>query len=150
MNRVLTLLASSLLVTACAGRGDYKTYYLAEQGDYDGALEAARSAQGRGIDGVLFGTGASRCRDYAGVVTVLVAKSDFDGAGRACADYDERCAVIPDSKLCFYYQLSELESASGDSTLADELVEEARQNLHFRWLMIRDDYENRPLKRPIY
>lgn len=139
-----------VLAGGCATRSDYETYARAERDDLAGALAAAREAQGGGIDGLLFGTGASRCRDYEAVVTVLVAQRDFSGARSACRDYDERCAVLPEKQLCFTYGTSELDEASGDEALADELSAYARQALHFRWLMIRDDYENRPPRRPIY
>jgi hypothetical protein len=146
----LALLGLLVSVGGCATRSDYETYARAERDDLAGALVAAREAQGGGIDGILFGTGASRCRDYEAVVTVLVAQRDFSGARSACRDYDERCAVVPDNQLCFTYGTGELADASGNQALADELSAYARQALHFRWLMIRDDYENRPPRRPIY
>ena len=83
-------------------------------------------------------------------MTVLVAQGDFRGARDACADYDDQCAVLPDSNLCFTYGSGELAAAAGDSALADALSRSAKQALHFRWLMIRDDYEGRPARRPIY
>lgn len=138
------------LLAGCAMRSEYDTYYFAEQGDFDAALESAQAARGGGFDGFFFGTGASECRDYAAVVTVLVAKGDFSGATRACADYDDKCAVLPDSSLCFYFPFSDLQAAGSDAELAQSMTDEARENLHFRWLMIRDDYERRGLKRPIY
>lgn len=152
----MTLRAASLLLlltavgTGCATRSDFETYALAERGDLDGALAAARDAKGGGIDGFLFGTGASECRDYQAVVTVLVAQGDFRGAREACADYDDQCAVLPDSRLCFTYHKEELARAAGDEAFADAMSRSAREALHFRWLMIRDDYEDRPQRRPIY
>lgn len=139
-----------LSIAGCATRSDYTAIYHAEQGDYEAALSSARDAQGGGIDGLLFGTGASECRDYGEVVTVLVAKGDFTGASEACTDYDNQCAVIPGNTLCFSYKADELRAAAGDSDLAESMSAEARQLLHYRWLMIRDDYEGRPIKRPIY
>lgn len=144
------------LLTACAGRNDYKTYYLAEQGDYDGALQAARAAQKGGIDDLPFDLGSGlglsggACRDYAAVVTVLVAKTDFAGARDACRDYDQQCAMVPNSDLCFYYRTSELDAAGSDPEVAESLSSEARQNLHFRWLMIRDAFNGQPIRRPIF
>ncbi|WP_439108133.1 hypothetical protein [Congregibacter sp.] len=146
---VMTATAAALL-SACAGRSDYQAIYHAEQGDYDAALSSAKAAQGSGLDGVLFGSGASECRDYGAVVTVHVARGDFAGATEACRDYDEQCAVVPDANLCFYYSMSELSAAESDQDVAAQLTEDARETLHFRWLMIRDDYEGRELKRPIY
>jgi hypothetical protein len=139
-----------LFASGCATRGDYDTYYFAEEGDFDAALRSAKSAKGGGIDGFIFGTGTGVCRDYNAVVTVLVAQGDFAGARASCADYDKECAVLPDSALCFTYETAELEAAGSDATLADSLSEAAREQLHFRWLMIRDDYENRGIRRPIY
>jgi hypothetical protein len=140
-----------LLATAgCATRSDYDAVYFAEQGDLDAALTAARDAQGEGIDGIFFGTGASECRDYGAVVTVLVAKGDFSGARQACSAYDQQCAVIPGNTLCFSYRVSELDSAGNDAALAETLSAYARETLHYRWLMIRDDYEGLPIRRPIY
>jgi hypothetical protein len=147
---LLVAALGAALLAGCATRSDYDTYYFAEQGDLDAALSAAEAARGGGFDGFFFGTGAGECRDYAAVVTVLVAKGDFAGASRACADYDEQCAVLPDSSLCFYYRKPDLAAAASDADLAQTMVNEARDNLHFRWLMIRDDYEKRGLKRPIY
>jgi hypothetical protein len=140
----------SMLMSGCATRSDYSTYYLAEQGDYAAALAAARNAQGGGIDGIIFGTGASECRDYGAVVTVLVAQGDFAGASEACADYDSQCAVVPGNTLCFSYNVDALKAAAVDGELAGAMTGEAREALHYRWLMIRDDYEGRPIKRPIY
>ena len=139
-----------LLATGCATRSDYDTYYFAEQGDFSSALSSARDAQGGGIDGILFGTGASVCRDYGAVVTVLVAQGDFSGASEACADYDNQCAVVPGNTLCFSYKVSALNEAGSNSELAESMTGDAREALHYRWLMIRDDYEGRPIKRPIY
>jgi len=147
---LLITMLGALLLAGCATRSDYDTYYFAEQGDLDAALDSAQAARGGGFDGFFFGTGAGECRDYAAVVTVLVAKGDFSGATRACADYDEQCAVLPDSSLCFYFPVSDLKAAGSDAELAQSMTDEARQNLHFRWLMIRDDYEKRGLRRPIY
>lgn len=150
--RIIALAMGTLamLATGCATRGHYDTYYLAEQGDFGAALQAARSAEGGGIDGILFGTGASICRDYETVVTVLVAQGDFAGASAECAAYDRQCAVLPDSRLCFSYEMSELDGARSDTALAGALRDSAREALHARWLMIRDDYEQRPPRRPIY
>ena len=139
-----------LLSTGCATRSDFDTFYYAEQGDYAAALSAARDAQGGGIDGIIFGTGAGECRDYGAVVTVLVAQGDFSGAREACSDYDNQCAVVPGNTLCFSYKVSELEAASGNSELAETMEGDAREALHYRWLMIRDDYEGRAIQRPIY
>lgn len=150
LREFLMVASASALLTACAGRSDYQTFYHAEQGDYDAALTAAKAAQGSGIDGLVFGPGASQCRDYSAVVTVHVAKGDFTGASSACRDYDKQCANVPDANLCFSYSLSELSAAGSDQGVAAQLQNEARQTLHFRWLMLRDDYEGRPLKRPIY
>lgn len=150
MNKFAIVAAAGVLLSACAGRSDHQTFYHAEQGDYDAALHAAKAAQGSGLDGFLFGSGASQCRDYGAVVTVYVAQGDFAGATEACQDYDNQCAVVPDASLCFYYQQSELNAAESDQDIAAQLTEEAKQTLHFRWLMIRDDYEGRDLKRPIY
>ncbi|MEM1188840.1 MAG: hypothetical protein AAGI72_09960 [Pseudomonadota bacterium] len=148
--RLLIAGGALLVLCGCAMRSDYNIYYFAEQGDYDAALASAREAQGGGIDGFIFGDGASECRDYAAVVTVLVAKGDFAGARAACANYDQQCAVLPDGALCFIYENAELAAATSDTQLAETLSSDAREQLHFRWLMIRDDYENRGLKRPIY
>ncbi len=150
LSRVLAATGTLLLLSGCATRSDYDIYYFAEQGDYDSALSSARQAQGGGIDGFLFGDGASECRDYGAVVTVLVAKRDFAAARAACANYDQQCAVLPDSALCFIYENSELAAASSVADLAETMSSEAQEQLHFRWIMIRDDYENRGLKRPIY
>lgn len=150
LRELLIVASASVLLTACAGRSDHQTFYHAEQGDYEAALAAAKAAQGSGIEGLLFGPGASQCRDYNAVVTVHVAKGDFTGASNACRDYDAQCANVPDGNLCFSYALGELTAAASDESVAAQLREEARQNLHFRWLMLRDDYEGRPLKRPIY
>ncbi|MEE4277234.1 MAG: hypothetical protein V2I82_02060 [Halieaceae bacterium] len=139
-----------LVLSGCAMRSDYEAYYLAEQGDFEGSLKAAEKARGQGIDGILFGSGASGCRDYASVVTVLVAKGDFAGARQACSRYERECAVVPDNALCFVYENSALEAARSDADLADAMSADAREQLHFRWLMIRDDYEKRGIKRPIY
>lgn len=139
-----------LVLAACAGRPDYETFYAAEQGDYEAALSAAESAQGNLVNGWLFGTGTGACRDYNSVITVLVAKNDFRGARETCADFEAQCAVDPASKICFSYELSQLDAASGDAELAKSLSDEAREALHFRWLMIQDDYEGNPLKRPIF
>lgn len=147
---IIAISALSLLAGGCATRSDYDTYYFAEQGDYSSALSSARDAQGGGIDGILFGTGASECRDYGAVVTVLVAQGDFSGARDACADYDNQCAVVPGNTLCFSYKVAELEAAGSDGELAESMTSDARQALHYRWLMIRDDYEGRPIGRPIY
>ncbi|GEM_PF-4647300 len=149
---LLTVVTSAALLTVvgCANRPDYETYAYAEKGDYDSALASAQEAQGSGIDGWVFGTGASECRDYGAVITVLVAQGDFQGARQACANYDQQCAVLPDSRLCFYYALDELQAADSDPELAESMRNYAQESLHFRWLTIRDDYENRPLKRPIY
>jgi len=148
---VIALVCMSLL-TACAGRSDYRAFYLADQGDYDGALEAARAAQNSGIDDLPFGwgLGAGECRDYSAVITVLVAKSDFAGAQNACRDYKAQCAVVPEATQCFFYSAEELSGAGSDAALAESLINEARENLHFRWLMIRDDYQGSPIRRPIY
>ncbi|WOJ93026.1 hypothetical protein R0135_14745 [Congregibacter variabilis] len=150
MNKFAIVAAAGILLTACAGRSDHQTFYHAEQGDYDAALQAAKAAQGSGLDGFLFGSGASQCRDYSAVVTVYVAKGDFTGATEACRDYDNQCAVVPDASLCFNYRQSDLNSAKSDDSMATQLSEAAREALHFRWLMIRDDYEGKDLKRPIY
>lgn len=150
LKRLTVIIATGFLLAGCAGRSDHQTFFLAEQGDYDGALQAARAAQGSGITSILFGAGESQCRDYASVVTVLVAKEDFAGARKACGDYDKECAVVPDLGLCFSYRTSELSAADTDSAIAQTLTGEAQEALHFRWLMIRDDYEGRELKRPIY
>jgi len=139
-----------LLASGCATRGDYEAVYYAEEGDYGAALEAAQRAQGGGIDGLVFGTGAGACRDYNAVVTLLVAKGDFAAARASCANYDRECAVLPDSALCFTYESAELEAATSDASLAESLSATAREQLHFRWLMIRDDYEDRGIRRPIY
>jgi len=139
-----------LALSACATRSDYDTYYHADRGELEAALGAAREAQGGGIDGLLFGTGASECRDYGAVVTVLVAQGDFTAAREACSAYDQQCAVVPGNTLCFSYRVKELDDAGTDSTLAQALTAYARETLHYRWLMIRDDYEGRPIKRPIY
>lgn len=147
---LLVAVLGAVMLAGCATRSDYDTYYFAEQGDLDAALDSAQAARGGGFDGFFFGTGASECRDYAAVVMVLVAKGDFAGATRACVDYDEQCAVLPDSSLCFYYPIADLQAADSDAKLAQSMREEARENLHFRWLMIRDDYEKRGLRRPIY
>jgi len=146
----LVAILGAATLAGCATRSDYDTYYFAEQGDLDAALDSAQAARGGGFDGFFFGTGAGECRDYGAVVTVLVAKGDFAGATRACADYDEQCAVLPDSSLCFYFPIADLEAAGSDAELAQSMSDEALANLHFRWLMIRDDYEKRGLKRPIY
>ncbi|MEO1079900.1 MAG: hypothetical protein AAFY29_10110 [Pseudomonadota bacterium] len=150
LSRLLLLGSALLVLCGCATRSDYDIYYFAEQGDYDAALASARQAQGGGIDGFVFGDGAGECRDYAALVTVLVAKSDFAGARAACANYDQQCAVLPDGALCFIYENSELAAATSDAELAETMSSEAQEQLHFRWLMIRDDYENRGIKRPIY
>lgn len=150
MRRLLLTASACVWLIGCAGRADYDAVYLAQKGDYDGAYKAAKAAQGGGIQGLLFGIDSSECRDYATVVAVLVAKSDFSGAQAACADYDDRCAVVADSGLCFYYREAELRAAVSDATLAKSLSEDAQTNLYFRWLMIRDAYEGKPLKRPIY
>lgn len=147
---ILATLCVSMGLTACTTRPDYQTYYHAEQGDYASALSSAESARGGGIDGFLFGSGAGECRDYGAVITVLVAQGDFAGAREACSDYDDECAVVPESSLCFSYELGELEAASSDAELAGRMTEEAREVLHFRWLMIQDDYEGNPIERPIY
>jgi hypothetical protein len=144
------LLLAALAGAGCATRNDYETFARAERNDLDGALAAARAARGGGIDGWFFGTGASECRDYEAVVTVLVAQGDFRGAWDACTDYDDQCAVVPDGRHCFIYQREELAGAAGDEDLAEAMSRSARQALHFRWLMIRDDYEGRPPRRPIY
>jgi hypothetical protein len=150
LRALLTIAAAGVVITGCAGRGDYQTVYFAEQGDYESALREARAAQGSGIDGILFNTPASHCRDYSSLITVLVAKEDFSGAREACADYDKQCAVIPESQMCFIYDMGDLSAAGSDAALAQSLSEDARESLHFRWLMIRDDYEGRGIKRPIY
>lgn len=150
MNKLAIVAATGILLSACAGRSDHQTFYHAEQGNYDAALQSAKAAQGSGLDGLLFGSGASQCRDYGAVVTVYVAQGDFAGATEACRDYDSQCAVVPDASLCFAYRQSELSDAGSDQELATRLKEEAQQTLHFRWLMIRDDYEGRDIKRPIY
>lgn len=147
---LLIAVLGAVLLAGCATRSDYDTYYYAEQGNLDAALDSAQAARGGGFDGFFFGTGAGECRDYGAVISVLVAKGDFSGATRACADYDEKCAVLPDNNLCFYFPVADLDAAGSDQGLAQDMTDEARQNLHFRWLMIRDDYENRGLKRPIY
>ncbi|WP_439101549.1 hypothetical protein [Congregibacter sp.] len=148
--KALTVAAAGCLLGACAGRSDYQTFYHAEQGDYDAALIAAQAAQGNSINGFFFGTGASQCRDYNAVVTVHVAQGDFPGASAACRDYENECAVVPDTNLCFSYSMSDLSSAGSDQDLASRLTEEAKEGLHFRWLMLRDDYEGRALQRPLY
>ena len=140
----------AVMLTGCATRSDYDTYYFAEQGKLEEALDSAQAARGGGVTGFFCGTGASECRDYEALVTVLVAKGDFAGASSACADYDEQCAVLPDSSLCFVYSKSALDAADSDQALAESMTDEARTNLHVRWLVIRDDYENRGLRRPIY
>jgi len=150
LNKFAMAAAAGILLSACAGRSDYQTFYEAEQGNYDAALQAAKAAQGSGLDGFLFGSVASQCRDYGALVTVYVAQGDFAGATDACRDYDKQCAVVPDASLCFNYRQSELSAAGSDQSIATALREDARQALHFRWLMIRDDYEGRALKRPIY
>lgn len=146
----LAFASVALLLGGCAGRNDYNAYYHAEQGDFESALSEARAARGAGIDGLIFGTGASECRDYSAVLTVLIAKGDFVGARNACSDYDNQCAVVSNGRFCFSYTLSDLENAQADTQLASSLTDGAREALHFRWLMIRDDYEGRPLTRPIY
>lgn len=145
-----TVVVAGIILSACAGRSDYQTFYHAEQGDYDAALQAAKAAQGSGLSGLLFDSGTSQCRDYGAVVTVHVAQGDFAGATEACRDYDKQCAVVADSSLCFYYRQSELSAAMSDPAIATKLSEDAQQTLHFRWLMLRDDYEGRKLKRPIF
>jgi len=150
LRELLMVASASALLSACAGRSDYQTFYHAEQGDYDAALTAAKAAKDRGINGLIFGPGASECRDYNAVVTVYAAKGDFAGASNACRDYDEQCANVLNADLCFSYSLSELSAAGSDHGAAAQLQAEARQALHFRWLMLRDDYEGRPLNRPIY
>ncbi|MDP5053557.1 MAG: hypothetical protein NWP69_07200 [Congregibacter sp.] len=149
-SKITVFAVTSMLLAGCAGRGDYQTYYHAEQGDYDAALSAAKATQSSRINGLLFGSVASQCLDYSAVVTVQVARGDFAGATDACRAYDDQCAVVPNSNLCFYYSLSELSAAGSDQDLAGKLRDEAKEMLHFRWLMLRDDYEGRQLKRPIY
>ncbi len=146
----ICIVAASALLAGCAGRSDYAAVYAAEQGDLETALTEARSAQGRGISGLFLRSESTQCRDYNAVVTVLVAKGDFAGAAEACSDYDDQCAVVPDSQLCFSYDLEELDQAQRDAEMAGELSGEAQDNLHFRWLMIKDDYEGNPIRRPIY
>jgi hypothetical protein len=150
MLRVLFVVFAGLYLSGCAGRSDYQTYYYAEQGDYESALREAQAAQGGGIDGFLFNTPASHCRDYLSLVTVLVAKEDFRGAREACSDYDQACSVVPDAQLCFIYKLDDLSGATSNPALGQSLSSDARESLHMRWLMIRDEYEGRSLKRPIY
>jgi hypothetical protein len=149
-SKLTVFAAAGILLAGCAGRSDYQTYYHAEQGDYDAALTAAKAAQGNFIGGLLFDSVATQCRDYSAVVTVQVAQGDFVGASAACRDYDDQCAVVPNSNLCFYYSLGELSAAESDQDVATKLTNEAKEILHFRWLMLRDDYEGRQLKRPIY
>ncbi|WOJ96875.1 hypothetical protein R0137_16755 [Congregibacter brevis] len=152
-DKLVMVAATTCVLSACAGRSDYQTFYHAEQGDYDAALSSAKAAQSGGfggVEGMLFGDGGSQCREYGAVVVVHVAQGDFSGATNACQDYEEECAVVPSANLCFQYSLSELGAAQSDQAVASKLTEDAREALHFRWLMLRDDYEGRELKRPIY
>ena len=118
-----------IVLAACAGRPDYETFYAAEQGDYDAALSAAQSAQGNLVSGWLLGTGVGACRDYNSVITVLVAKGDFRGASEACTEFESQCALDPVSRICFSYDLTQLDQAPSDAELAKSLSDEAREAL---------------------
>ena len=139
-----------LATLGCTSHPEHEIFAAAEQGDYDAALAAARHAQGGGIDGWLFATGATQCRDYAAVVTVLVAQGDFAAAREECVSYNAECAVQPEHGLCFSYALDELQGAQSDTDLAEGLKSYAKETLHFRWLIQRDEFEGRPIERPIY
>lgn len=141
---------AALALSACGVQPAFEAVYQAEQGSYETALVAARAAQTDGIDGRFLGSAESRCAAYAPILTILVAKQDFAGAADTCADYSQSCAEPADSELCFAYRGDTLQEAESNAELGARLSDEARTLMHFRWLMIRDDYEGRALTRPIY
>lgn len=147
MSRIGITLAAATLLAACSN-SSYQSLYLAEQGDYDGALEEATSVSnfaGRLLEGDGFS-----CRDHQEVITLQLAREDFSAAAEACESYRDDCSVQPENGLCFTHQLETLRSATSDEELAAGIATQARERLHFRWLMIKDDYEGEDLQRPIY
>lgn len=145
----LCFICAFCLLTACAGP-DYETFYYAEQGDYDTALAGTERSAGKVLLDRVLVPDNRQCREYQDVVNLMVAGSDFSGAQAVCKDYRESCAVQPENGLCFSYSMSALEGAGGDVDAAAALTEDAKTRLHFRWLTVRDDYQGKALKRPIY
>jgi hypothetical protein len=147
MLRTASTLAAAALLSACSNTS-YDALYLAEQGDLAAALDTATGVQSF-TGGLLRGAGFS-CRDHQLIINLHVARADFDAAAEVCEGYRDDCAINPENGLCFSFDLDELQRAQNDTGLADSVTSQARENLHFRWLMIRDDYEGKAFRRPIY